>query len=281
MNYDDDFSEDFIFDLNDVPLAKNNTDNSFCGANTEASPQNFSDGYLYDGDIPKAPADKRPVDLFYRGNTAEAQEITLSDMDNAEVYTPPQPQEEYRPRVMKIDYGEVDYEAQIESLDGEAATPADTAYETEKRAEQIYSDKQKYIRQKEDFYKDKTYMDDLKLSEDGEKIARIIGIDLIVISAIAIVFSFVNGTLVDFLAPVIRIVFCIIFMKGYKIGRYLVIFISLVSMYTPFVYLFASGQVLEPWRKVMYGILLMMYIVILYFTIRNKDIKQYCTKPMV
>lgn len=281
MNHDSDFTEDFIFDLNDVPPAKNNTDNSFCGANTEASPQNFSDGYLYDGDIPRAKENNRPIDLLYDGKYMPSSELIVEDMDSIDIQPPPQVDDEYRPRAYRPDYSEVDYEASIESLDGETATPADTAAEAELRAEQIYNNKIKYQHEQVDLYKDRVYDDDIGRSEQGEKIARIIGIDLIAIAAIAVVSSFFNGTFVDFLAPVIRIIFCVLFMKGYKIGRYLTIFTAAVSMYTPIVFLTVSDGPMEPWRKAMYIFLLIMYAVILYFLIRSKEIKDFCTKEMV
>ena len=240
--------------------------------NNESQLENsdFSDGYLLIEDNPKQNKSRRAADLYYNENNNAP--LTLEELGE------PVPtghfQKDPMPKLTQ------ENSPALKSIDGIEMTARDTFEENEARAAQINELNSKYSRKmtSEDFYKDKKYTDDLLFRERGEKLAKIIGIDLIIIAAIAAVNSFFTGSGMEFAVSVIKIVFTVLFMKGYRAARWFMIFNVTISVYGPFMLLFISEQQKSPLDLIIYPIVLIMYVLIDILLIASRDIKEFSTK---
>ena len=240
--------------------------------NNESQLENsdFSDGYLLVDDNPRQNKSRRAADLYYNEN--DNTPLTLEELGDAG------PTGSFRkdplPKLTQ------ENAPLIESIDGVEMSARSTFEENEERAAQVNELNAKYNHKKtsEEFYKDKKYTDDLLFREHGEKLARIIGIDLIVIAAIAAVNSFFTGNGMDFIVSLMKIAFTVLFMKGYKVARWFMIFTVTISVYGPFMLLFVSEQPKTPIEMIIYPIVLIMYVLIDILLIISRDIKEFSTK---
>ncbi|MBQ8827371.1 MAG: hypothetical protein IJ007_09795 [Oscillospiraceae bacterium] len=240
--------------------------------NNESQLENsdFSDGYLLVDDTPKQNKSRRAADLYYNEN--DNTPLVLEELGDAS------PTGSFRKDPMpKLSQENA---PALESIDGVEMTARATFEENEERAAQVNELNVKYSKKKtsEDFYKDKKYTDDLLFREHGEKIAKIIGIDLIAIAAIAAVNSFFTGDGMEFVVSLMKIAFTVLFMKGYKVARWFLIFSVTISVYGPFMLLFVSEQQKSPLDMIIYPIVLIMYVLIDILLIASRDIKEFSTK---
>ena len=237
--------------------------------NNESQLENsdFSDGYLLIDDNPKKNRNDRAADLYY---TEDNTPLVIEDIGSAE------PTGHYRTDpVPKLNQ---DNAPEIESIDGQKMTAFESFNEAEEAAVREAALKDKYKHERVDMYEGKKYFDDITLREHGEKIARVIAIDLIVIFALAAVNSFFTGDGMDFIVSLIKIAAAVLLTKGYLVARWFTVFTVTLSIYGPFVLLFSPEIPKEPWQIIVYTAVLIMYAFIDILLILNKDIKEFCQR---
>lgn len=240
--------------------------------NNESQLENsdFSDGYLLMDDNPKQNKTDRAADLYYDSTDIP---LVLEDLGDAA------PTGHYKKDPVPVNTP-ADAPS-LASIDGRSMTVMESFNEAEERTAEDAAINAKYHRGQTKLYNDRKYFDDITLKEHGEKIARVIGIDLIVIFLAAAVNSFFTGDGMDLVISLIRIGFTVAFMKGYRVARWFMMFTVAISIYGPFVLLFVSEQPKTPMQIIIYSIVLLMYACIEVLLFINRDIKEYCTKQFV
>lgn len=237
--------------------------------NNESQLENsdFSDGYLLMEDNPKKNRNERAADLYYNEPSAP---LTIEDIGSTE------PTGHYKTDPMpKLTQENAPV---LESIDGQKMTVMESFNESQEQTAASLELKDKYKHEKVDMYEGKKYFDDITLREHGEKIARVIAIDLIVIFIAAAVNSFFTGDGMDFIVSLIKIGAAVLLAKGYLVARWFTVFTVTLSVYGPFVLLFVSEEPKEPWQIIVYSAVLLMYVLIDVLLIFNKDIKEFCQR---
>lgn len=128
---------------------------------------------------------------------------------------------------------------------------------------------------KTDLYEGKQYKDNLGMLDAGEKIAKVVGIIVIIISSLAVIKSFISGGLTDFLAAAMRIAAAVMFIKGFDWGRIMLAVALAISFYGPFVLFFLPEEPAPLYMQFLYIALMVLYLVLEYFVCLNKDVKTY------
>lgn len=208
----------------------------------------------------------------------ESMDGTDDRMDDVPKYTAPKDINDNndKPRIFvtaHCDSG--DTPPMVEEMDGTPLSDEDIRQDALREAEPPRRTELFPQKPKADFYEGKKYKDNLGMLDTGEKIAKIVGIIVIIISSIAVIKSFFGGGLADFLTAAVRIAAAVMFMKGYDWGRIMLALALAISFYGPFVLFFVSEVPAPLYMQLIYIVLMVLYLVLEYFVCLNKDVKTY------
>ncbi|MGN0585964.1 MAG: hypothetical protein ACI4JF_01650 [Oscillospiraceae bacterium] len=179
-------------------------------------------------------------------------------------------------RIIAVAHGDgVDTSPMIEEMDGTPLSDEDIRQDALREAEPVRRTEMFPPKPKVDLYEGKQYKDNLGMLDAGEKIARVVGIIVIVLAVPAIINSFISGGMADFLTAAVRIAAAVMFMKGYDWGRIMLAIALAISFYGPFVLLVVPETPAPPFMQGVYIVLMIFYIVLEYFVCLNKDVKTY------
>lgn len=180
------------------------------------------------------------------------------------------------PHIIAVAHGDEDGSMPVlEDMDGTPLSEEDIRQDALSAAEPPRRTELFPQKPKVDLYEGKKYKDNLGLFDTGEKIAKVVGIIVIVLSSLAIIRSFFSGGFTDFLTAAVRIAAAVMFMKGHDWGRIMLAVALAISFYGPFVLFFIPETPAPLYMQLIYIVLMVLYFVLEYFVCLNKDVKTY------
>lgn len=200
------------------------------------------------------------------------------DIDDIPEFTSPKDINENKsePRIIAVAHGDEGGSMPVlEDMDGTPLSEEDIRRDALSAAEPPRRTELFTQQPKVDLYEGKKYKDNLGLFDTGEKIAKVVGIIVIVLSSVAVVQSFISGGLTDFLTAAVRIAAAIMFIKGFDWGRIMLAVALAISFYGPFVLFFVAETPAPLYMQLIYIVLMVLYLVLEYFVCLNKDVKTY------
>lgn len=200
------------------------------------------------------------------------------DIDDIPEFTSPKDINENKsePRIIAVAHGDEGGSMPVlEDMDGTPLSEEDIRRDALSAAEPPRRTELFPQQPKVDLYEGKKYKDNLGLFDTGEKIAKVVGIIVIVLSSVAVVQSFISGGLTDFLTAAVRIAAAVMFIKGHDWGRIMLAVALAISFYGPFVLFFIPETPAPLYMQLIYIVLMVLYLVLEYFVCLNKDVKTY------
>lgn len=181
-----------------------------------------------------------------------------------------------QPRMIAAAHGDGgDTAPVLEEMDGTPMSEEDIRLDALREAEPELRTELFPQKPKADLYEGKQYKDNLGMLDAGERIAKIVGTIVIILSSVAVIKSFISGGLTDFLTAAVRIAAAVMFIKGYDWGRIMLAIALAVSFYGPFVLFFVPETPAPLYMQLIYIVLMVLYLVLEYFVCLNKDVKTY------
>lgn len=200
------------------------------------------------------------------------------DIDDIMEFTSPKDINENKnePRIIAVAHGDEDGSMPVlEDMDGTPLSEEDIRRDALSAAEPPRRTELFPQQPKADFYEGKQYKDNLGMLDTGERIAKVVGIIVIVLSSLAVVKSFFSGGLADFLTAAMRIAAAVMFIKGHDWGRIMLAIALAISFYGPFVLFFIPETPAPLYIQLIYIVLMVLYLILEYFVCLNKDVKTY------
>lgn len=208
----------------------------------------------------------------------ESMDGTDDCMDDILEFTSPKDINENNdaPRIIAVAHGdEGDAVPVLEDMYGNPLSEEDIRRDALMEAEPARRTELFPQKPKVDMYEGKQYKDNLGLFDAGERIAKIVGTIVIILSSVAIIKSFISGGIADFLTAAMRIAAAVMFMKGFDWGRIMLAVALAISFYGPFVLFFVPETPAPLYMQCIYIVLMVLYLALEYFVCLNKDVKTY------